>query len=191
MLLLSIFIFGNVWLNVGQGITVLHVQNEYLAGLSVVFILGIAKIVDAGTGVNSAIIATSTLWKFEFYTGIVLLSLRIPLAYIFIQKYGILGPAYAELISQVVYNFIRYEFLRRRFKMQPFNLETLYTVLLGVAATAATYFLFYGINGWLGIIIRSALFSGILIGGIFLLKLTPDAMQLVDVAKSRIRNWKK
>jgi len=191
MLLLSIFIFGNVWLNVGQGITVLHVQNEYLAGLSVVFILGIAKIVDAGTGVNSAIIATSTLWKFEFYTGIVLLSLRIPLAYIFIQKYGILGPAYAELISQVVYNFIRYEFLRRRFKMQPFNLETLYTVLLGVAATAATYFLFYGINGWLGIILRSALFSGILIGGIFLLKLTPDAMQLVDVAKSRIRNWKK
>ena len=191
MLLLSIFIFGNVWLNVAQGISVLHVQDAYLAGLSVVFILGIAKIIDAGTGVNSVIIITSTFWKFEFWSGIVLLSLRIPLAYILIQRYGIIGPAYAELISQVVYNFIRYEFLRRRFKMQPFNLETLYTVLLGVAATAATYFLFYGIDGWLGIIIRSALFSGILIGGIFLLKLTPDAMQLVDVAKSRIRNWKK
>ncbi|HYJ63613.1 MAG TPA: polysaccharide biosynthesis C-terminal domain-containing protein [Parafilimonas sp.] len=191
MLLLSIFIFGNVWLNVAQGISVLHVQDAYLAGLSVVFILGIAKIIDAGTGVNSVIIITSTFWKFEFWSGIVLLSLRIPLAYILIQRYGIIGPAYAELISQVVYNFIRYEFLRRRFKMQPFNLETLYTVLLGVAATAATYFLFYGINGWLGIILRSALFSGILIGGIFLLKLTPDAMQLVDVAKSRIRNWKK
>jgi len=186
-----IFIFGNVWLNVAQGISVLHVQDAYLAGLSVVFILGIAKIIDAGTGVNSVIIITSTFWKFEFWSGIVLLSLRIPLAYILIQRYGIIGPAYAELISQVVYNFIRYEFLRRRFKMQPFNLETLYTVLLGVAATAATYFLFYGINGWLGIILRSALFSGILIGGIFLLKLTPDAMQLVDVAKSRIRNWKK
>jgi O-antigen/teichoic acid export membrane protein len=191
MLLLSIFIFGNVWLNVAQGIAVLHVQNAYLAGLSVVFILGIAKIIDAGTGVNSVIIITSTFWKFEFWSGIVLLSLRIPLAYILIQRYGIIGPAYAELISQVVYNFIRYEFLRRRFKMQPFSLETLYTVLLGVAATAATYFLLYGVDGWLGIIIRSALFSGILIGGIFLLKLTPDAMQLVDVAKSRIRNWKK
>ena len=32
MLLLSIFIFGNVWLNVAQGITVLHIQNAYLAG---------------------------------------------------------------------------------------------------------------------------------------------------------------
>jgi O-antigen/teichoic acid export membrane protein len=191
MLLLSIFIFGNVWLNVAQGITVLHVQNEYMAGLSVVFILGISKIIDAGTGVNSVIIATSTLWKFEFYTGVILLSLRIPLAYIFIEKYGIIGPAYAELISQAVYNFIRYEFLRRRFNMQPFNAQTLLTVLLGVAAIAATYFLFYDVDGWLGIIIRSALFSGILIGGIFLLNLTPDAMQLVDVAKNRIRNWRR
>jgi O-antigen/teichoic acid export membrane protein len=191
MLLLSLFIFGNVWLNVAQGISVLHVQNAYLAGISVVFILGIAKIIDAGTGVNSVIIITSTRWKFEFWSGIILLSLRIPLAYIFIQKYGILGPAYAELISQVVYNFIRYEFLRRRFKMQPFNLETLYTVILGVAAIAITYFLFYHVGGWIGIIIRSALFSSILIAGMFLLKLTPDAMQLVDVVKNRIQDWKK
>lgn len=191
MLLLAILVFGNVWLNVAQGISVLHIQNEYAAGLGVVFILGIAKIIDAGTGVNSVIITTSTLWKFEFYTNVILLALRIPLAYFFIEKYGILGPAYAELISQVVYNFIRYEFLRRKFNMQPFNLETLYTILLGAAAVAGTYFLFHGIEGWTGIVIRIFIFSGILIGGIFVLKLTPDAMQLVDVAKTRIQDWKK
>lgn len=191
MLLLAIFVFGNVWLNVAQGINVLHIQNEYAEGLGVVLILGIAKIIDAGTGVNSVIITTSTLWKFEFYTNVVLLALRIPLAYFFIEKYGIIGPAYAEIISQVVYNFIRYDFLRRRFGMQPFNTETLYTVLLGVTAVAATYFIFSGMEGWMGIIIRSALFSGILIAGIFLLKLTPDAMHLIGVAKTRIQDWKK
>ena len=191
MLLLSLFVFGNVWLNVAQGISILNIQNEYAAGLSVVFILGIAKIIDAGTGVNSVIIVTSTLWKFEFWSGIILLSLRIPLAYIFIQKYGIIGPAYAELISQVVYNFIRFEFLRRKFRMQPFNTETLYAVLLGITAIAASYYLFFSVEGWIGIFIRSALFSGLLIGGMFLLKLTPDAMQLVDVAKARIQDWKK
>jgi hypothetical protein len=75
--------------------------------------------------------------------------------------------------------------------MQPFNTETIYTILLGVAAILISYFLFAGTDGWLGIIIRSFLFSGIFIGGIFLLKLTPDAMQLVDVAKTRIQDWKK
>lgn len=191
MLLLSLFVFGNVWLNAAQGIQVLHVQNAYLAGISLVFVLGIAKIIDAGTGVNSVIIATSTLWKFEFYTNVVLLIIRIPLAYVFIEKYGIIGPAYAELISQIVYNFIRYEFLRRRFHMQPFNKETLLAVLLGAAALASIYYLFSGMEGWIGIIIRSLLFSGILIGGMFLFKLTPDAMQLVGVAKNRIQDWKK
>ena len=105
-----------------------------------VFILGIAKIIDAGTGVNSVIIITSTLWKFEFCSGIILLSLRIPLAYIFIQKYGIIGPAYAELISQIVYNFIRYEFLRRRFNMQPFNKETLLTVIIRRCSNCSNLF---------------------------------------------------
>jgi O-antigen/teichoic acid export membrane protein len=191
MLLLSVFVFGNVWLNVAQGINLLQIQNAYAAGLGIVFVLGIAKIIDAGTGVNSVIIATSTLWKFEFYTNVVLLALRIPLAYILLQHYGIIGPAYAELISQIVYNFIRYEFLRRKFKMQPFNNETIYALLLSIAAIVINYFLFYSMNTWLGIFIRSALFSGMFIGGIFLLKLTPDAMQLVDVAKTRIQDWKK
>jgi O-antigen/teichoic acid export membrane protein len=191
MLLLALFIFGNVWLNISNGINILNIQNEYAAGLGIVFVLGIAKIIDAGTGVNSVILATSTFWKFEFYTGVILLSLRIPLAYILIRHYGIIGPAYAELISQVVYNFIRYNFLRRKFNMQPFNRETLYTILLGAAAIAVCYLLFVGIDGWTGIIVRSVFFSGILISGIFLLKLTPDALQLVDVAKSRIQDWKK
>jgi len=191
MLLFALFIFGNVWLNIEKGISILNIQNEYAAGLGVVFVLGTAKIIDAGTGVNYVIIVTSTFWKFEFYTSVILLSLRIPLAYILIQRYGIIGPAYAELISQVVYNFIRYVFLRRKFNMQPFNTETLYTILLGIAAIAVIYFLFFEMNGWLGVIIRSILFSGVFIGGIFLLKLTPDAAQLLDVAKTRIRNWKK
>lgn len=191
MLLFALFIFGNVWLNVEHGINILKIQDAYAAGLGVVFILGIAKIIDAGTGVNTVIIVTSNFWKFEFYTGLVLLSLRIPLAYILIQRYGIIGPAYAELISQVAYNFIRYEFLRRKFQMQPFNTETLYAILLAAAAIAGTYFLFHTMEGWLGIIMRFVLFSGVVIGGMFLLKLTPDAIQLVDVAKARIQDWKK
>jgi hypothetical protein len=75
--------------------------------------------------------------------------------------------------------------------MQPFNAETIYAVIIGIAAIAGSYFLFFNMQGWLGIIIRSALFSSALIGGMFLLKLTPDAMQLVDVAKTRIQDWKK
>ena len=178
MLLLSVFIFGNMWLNIYQGFQMFNVQNEFRQGIAVIFVLGIAKIIDSGTGVNATIIGTSTLWKFEFATGVVLLAVRIPLVYIFIKKYGLVGSACAELISQVIYNFIRYEFIRRKYNMQPFSIQTLYSLLLGISAYFLVQFLLKDTAGWIGILLRSALFSGIMIAGVFTFKLTPDAMQL-------------
>jgi len=81
LLLIALFIFGNLWLNVYQGIQVLHIQKEYEGGMGVIFILGMVRIIDAGTGLNNMVINTSTYWKFDFYSGVILLALRLPLTY--------------------------------------------------------------------------------------------------------------
>ncbi len=186
MLLISLFIFGNIWLNIVDGLQVLHIQNEYIAGIPLVLIFGIIRIIDAGTGVNAQVIGTSNYWRFEFLSGVIMLSLRIPLSYILIKNYGIIGTAYSDLISLSVYNFIRFEFLRRKFSMQPFNNKTIYSLLLGLLAYFLAYFLLKGQPGWMAIIGRSVIFSGIFAGGIFLFKLTPDAIQLFDNAMKRV-----
>lgn len=188
MLLLSVFIFGNIWLCVEDGLKVLNIQSAYAEALPIIFVLGIARVIDAGTGVNSTIIGTSTFWRFEFMSGVVLLTLRIPLSYILIKNYGITGSAYAELISYTVYNAIRFEFLRRKFSMQPFTVQTVYSLLLGIASFLITYFAFAHLDGWLAIIFRGLMFSGIMVTGIFLFKLTPDAKQLLEVLRKRISN---
>jgi Na+-driven multidrug efflux pump len=77
------------------------------------------------------VINTSTFWRFDFFSRIVLLVLRLPLTYLLIKNYGIIGSAFAELISYTVYTLIGYEFLRRKFNLQPFSLKTLYSLLLG------------------------------------------------------------
>jgi len=186
MLLLSLFIFGNVWLNISDGLQVFHIQDQYAAGIPLLLIFGFIRIIDAGTGVNGQIIGTSNFWRFEFITGIIMLALRVPLSYIFIKQYGIIGSAYGDLISLSVYNYIRYEFLRRRFQMQPFTIQTIYSILMGFAAYFISYFLFRSQFGWFAMIARSVVFSGVLIGATFMFKLTPDAMQLYDVAKKRL-----
>ena len=186
MLLLSLFIFGNVWLNISDGLQVFHIQDQYAAGIPLLLIFGFIRIIDAGTGVNGQIIGTSNFWRFEFITGIIMLALRVPLSYIFIKQYGIIGSAYGDLISLTVYNYIRYEFLRRRFQMQPFTIQTIYSILMGFAAYFISYFLFRSQFGWFAMIARSVVFSGVLIGATFMFKLTPDAMQLYDVAKKRL-----
>ncbi len=185
LLLMALFIFGNLWLNVQQGMIVLDIQKDYEAGIATIFILGIVRIIDAGTGLNAMVINTSTFWRFDFFSGVVLLAFRLPLTYFLIKNYGIIGSAFAELAAYSVYNFIRFEFLRQKFNMQPFTYKTLLSILVAAIAYALAYFLLDGIAGWVGIFARSIVFSGILIGAVIQLKLTPDAGQLIDNFKKR------
>ncbi len=85
-----------------------------------------------GTGVNSQIIGTSTLWRFEFLTGMILLAITLPLNYILAKKLGVIGPAIATLISYTIYNAIRYIFLLRKFGSATFQLKIRLTLLLAL-----------------------------------------------------------
>ncbi|MEZ5029726.1 MAG: hypothetical protein R2765_13185 [Ferruginibacter sp.] len=42
-------------------------QSGYIDAKWVFFYIGLMRIVDMGTGVNSQIINTSTRWRFDFY----------------------------------------------------------------------------------------------------------------------------
>ncbi|MCW3080806.1 polysaccharide biosynthesis C-terminal domain-containing protein [Segetibacter sp.] len=187
LLLLAAFIFCNIWLNINDAFAVFNIQNDYKEGIYVVFVLGIARLVDAGTGVNGTIIGTSNFWRFDFISGVVLLALRIPVTYFLIKNYGIIGSAFAELFAYTIYNAIRYEFLRRKFNMQPFTKKTAYSLLLGAAAFAVSYWLFKSNGGWFGMIGRTCVFTTIFIAGIFYLQLTPDAIQMYHKFKDK---WK-
>lgn len=185
LLLAALFIFGGIWLNIKDALPLLNIRPEYVAGLPVIFILSISRTIDAGTGVNSQIIMTSTQWKFEFLTGVLLLSISLPLNYVLIKKFGIEGSAYANLVAFIIYNAVRYIFLWKRYNLQPFSIKTVLAVVTGIIAYFISYYAFNSMTGWMGIIIRSSLFTLLFIAGVFALKLTPDALQLVEVVKKK------
>lgn len=185
LLLLSLIIFGCIWLNIEQAFQVFHIQKEYVQGLYVILILGISRIIDAGTGVNSQIIGTSSFWRFEFLSGVLLLGINIPLNYILIKYYGINGSALSTLIAFTIYNTIRFIFLWKKFGMQPFTIKTLYAILLAVAAYVICFTLLDTVPGMLGILIRSFLFIVLVIVGVFILRITPDANQLLHIIQKR------
>jgi hypothetical protein len=70
--------------------------------------------------------------------------------------------------------------------MQPFTMKTLYSLLLASGAYGICFFMMRDISGFLGLIIRSAAFSAVMISGIFYFKLTPDAGQLYHVFLKKI-----
>ncbi|HET7897056.1 MAG TPA: polysaccharide biosynthesis C-terminal domain-containing protein, partial [Flavisolibacter sp.] len=132
-LLFSCAIFSLIWLNFEDGIATFHLQPAYLQAKWVFFYLGLTRVIDMGTGVNAQIIGTSTHWRFEFTSGLILLGIMLPLNFVLTRQIGMAGPAISSLISFAVYNILRYLFLLRKFGMQPFNRKTIYALLVSLA----------------------------------------------------------
>ena len=186
-LLFSVAMFALIWLNFDDAVLNFQLQHRYLEAAWVFFFIGMMRIVDMGTGVNSQIISTSTSWRFDFITGIILLSITLPLNYILTKYYyGVTGPAIANLITFTIYNSIRYWFLYKKFNLQPFNLKTIYTILLGAASYYCCFFLFRDMHGFVGMIARSVLFILIFAAGTKLLNLSPDVRPVWQTFQKRL-----
>jgi len=186
-LVFAVGMFCLIWLNFEDGIFTFHLQSGYIDAKWIFFFIGLMRIVDMGTGVNAQIISTSTLWKFEFYTGIILLSLTLPMNYILTKYYfDVMGPAIANLFSFTIYNLIRFWYLKKKFNMQPFTLKSLYTIILGIVSFYVCFYLFDSYHGFIWLVIRSTCFIGLYGCGTILLKLSSDIIPVWNSFQKRL-----
>jgi len=174
LLVVGFLLFGLIWLNIQNLVAFLnwisHKQGGgYDALINISFILGIAKLIDLGTGVNAQIIGTSNFWKFDFFTNVLFVIVSIPLNFYLIKNYDLIGLAISNLIALTLYNSIRFAFLYRKFKLQPYTwqhglfvitsiglilivhlLPNFNNIVLNIAASSLIYTaLFYVITKWL------------------------------------------
>lgn len=185
-LLFSSFMFCLIWLNFEDGVYTFHLQQNYLAAKWAFFFIGLYRIIDMGTGLNSQIIATSTYWRFDFFTGLILFFVMLPLSWQLARYYGIVGPAISNLIGFTIYNAIRYVFLWKKFRMQPFTWKSLWALLLAAACYLISWGLFKNEQGFLWIVLRSAVFTLMFVCGTLYLKLSPDLAPVWQTLKKRL-----
>jgi O-antigen/teichoic acid export membrane protein len=137
LLAIGLLLFGLIWLNTDNLIAFLNwVSHKEAGGYDaigkLIFILGLAKLIDLATGVNSQIIGTSNFWKFDFYTNLFYILLSLPLNYYLIKNYNLEGLAYSNLIALTLYNSIRFLFLYKKFKLQPYTYKHGLFLLLSI-----------------------------------------------------------
>ena len=185
LLIASLGIFLVIWLNYADAVNTFGLKKEYLESQWIFFFLGMARIVDLGTGVNSQIIGTSTFWRFEFISGMILLSFAIPLNYFLVKEFGIIGAGYSNLISFTIYNAIRIVFLKRKFNMHPFSNKTLYSIGLAFACFALCYYTFHNLHGFFAMVLKGSVFTALYAGFILYFDLSPDVLPVWDNLKKR------
>ncbi|MBC7934604.1 MAG: lipopolysaccharide biosynthesis protein [Rhizobacter sp.] len=187
LLSFSLMLFFCIWLNYPQAIDFFGINPEYHQARWVFFLLGAMTIIEMGTGVNGQIIGTSSYWRFELWTSLLLTVLIIPLSYLLTIKYGLIGPAAANLISFSVYNFVRFWFLWKKFALQPFSYKTVEIIFISLAIYTLTYFSLNNVDGLAGLILRTAVFSSLFITALYVRNISPDLKPVVKAVTKRIK----
>lgn len=188
LLTFSLFIFFCIWLNFDAAILYFNINPDYLQGKWVFFLLGVVAIIETGTGVNSQIIGTSVYWRFELWTSMLLTMLIIPLSYILTVKYGIIGPAIANVVSLTIYNCIRLYFLWRKFNMQPFSIKTFEVLLIAAGTYFITYYALQPLSGLTFLLLNPVVFAIFYFSAVYYRNVSPDFKPVLATLRNR---WNK
>ena len=188
LLSFSLFIFILIWLNFSNAISFFNINPEYLNGKWVFFIMGLVTIIEMGTGVNSQIIGTSTYWRFELWTSLLLTAMIIPLSYTLTVKFGILGPALSNLISFIIYNLVRILFLWKKFGLQPFTAKTIEVLIIATIAYLASHLLFGNSTGLITMLGSSAVFAVVFLSAVYYRNISPDLNPVLQTLRSKFSN---
>ncbi len=185
-LIFSVGMFILIVLNFRDGILTFGLKKEYLLSFPVFWIIGLTRIVDMGTGINTQIIGTSVYWRFDFFTGMILVLFTIPLNYWLACNLGVIGPAIADLVTFSAYNGVRCLFLYRKYKMQPFNRNSLFVLLLGGLTYFVCDWLFTAHQGLGWLFVRSATIITVYGCGVIALRLSEDVGPIWSTVKKRL-----
>lgn len=133
---------GYVMLGIFVNINKLYelVPPEYAGGILVVFIIGLSKYFDLILGNNNAIIFNTKYYRTVLFLGVALVILTIGLNMVFIPIYGIIGSAFATLLSITLYSLAKLLFVVKKLDLYPFTNQTLYSIALTLVLFLGFYF---------------------------------------------------
>ena len=124
-----------------------------------VWVIGFALLFELATGFNSHIISMSKYYRFNIYVMLFLAVLTTSLNFYFINNtsLGILGISISYAVSLTIFNLTKIAFNYYQFKVSPFTIEMLYSVILATLAISVAIVLPNFSNSFLNLVYKPAL----------------------------------
>jgi O-antigen/teichoic acid export membrane protein len=130
-LYICILLFALIWGNIDSIYHFVPNKEIYQSGKMVVFFIGWGKIIDVAFSVNSEILVFSKYYRFNLVLTISMSLLIIAVNYWLIPIFGIEGAAIGSAAVMLVFNLIKFAYLKIKLDLNPFSYETVR--ILGVA----------------------------------------------------------
>lgn len=178
LLIVGTFLFLGIWCNIDSIFQIIPNSEIYQKGKFVVLMVGLYSLFDMATGLNSEILKNSPYFRYDLLLYVVRFVILLGTNLILIPLYSYNGAALAMLISGMVYNLIKFGFIKHKIKLQPFGIDTVKVIFLGIV-TYGIVLLLPTFEGsfflvFLSVIIKSITILVIFGGGVLWLKVSED-----------------
>lgn len=178
LFIISAFIFLIIILNINELYKLIN--ENYVDGLIVVFIIGITKLLDSLLGNNNAILFNSDYYRMVLVLGVLLAVLTVVLNIVFIPIYGINGAAFATFIAILIYNISKIMFVYVKFRMLPFSVNTVKVIVLLLVGLGVFYFWDFPFHPVVNIALKSTLITISYGALVYTLNLSDDISTLLN-----------
>jgi O-antigen/teichoic acid export membrane protein len=180
---------GFVMLGIFVNINKLYemVPPEYAGGILVVFMIGLSKYFDLILGNNNAIIFNTKYYRAVLFLGVLLVVLTIGLNMIFIPIYGIIGSAFATLLSITLYSLAKLLFVVKRLHLYPFTNQTLYSIYLTAVLFLVFYFWDFPFHPLISIVLKSILVTIVYVYFNYKFVISVEINQVIDNLLKKIK----
>src|SRR5690606_4801872 len=154
-------LYASIVLGIDSLFKMLPTYDKLIDSIPIIFLLGANVLFNMSTGFNSEIISYSKYYRFNIVSILVLAVLNVVLNLYFLTTtdLGIIGVAYASLISMVSFNCLKLGFIYRKFGVLPFDIAYLKLVFMVSLVFAVFYFLPENPNAILNLFLKSGLCS--------------------------------
>ena len=155
-------------------------SENFISGKDVVYVVGMSKLIIMIFGYSSELISLSKYYKFNVVTILILAVVGIILNIILIPVYGLIGAAMASLISIIIFNIIKFIFIKIKFGISPFTSKTLKVITLGfILFLIFTYYPIDFDNKIFEILVKSILIILLFSISIFYMKISKKVNEIV------------
>jgi O-antigen/teichoic acid export membrane protein len=163
------------------------VPKEYGGGILVVFMIGLSKYFDLILGNNNAIIFNTKYYRAVLFLGVILVFVTVGLNMVFIPIYGILGSAFATLLSITLYSLAKLMFVVKRLQLYPFTNQTLYSMALTFVLFLLFYFWQFPFNPIIAIGLKSILVMVLYVYVNYKFMISTEINQVVDTVLKKFK----
>ncbi len=191
LLLIGAFVFLGIWYLIDDIIRLSSNPDSFVDARMIFLFLGIGKLVDMMTSVNSQIIIFSKKYKYNLlFLGLLAIS-NLSLNYYLIPKYGILGAAIATSISLIIYNIMKMSFIYLVYGMHPFTLSSFKTIFILIPLAFGYYLFPLDWHPIMGILIKGTFVTLIFLPIAYFWKISEDANELLRSTLNKVYSYKK